>query len=147
MAALKPCLKITYLALVCFGLLFASRAEEPSFSLYAQATSTMLNRSFPSLRAEYLLTDLRTGQIIAIRWRNAEKPIPVGSLLKPFVALSYSELHSPDSGAAASSLREFPRVYCQQHLSLEKASCATNARFPLHWQETARPGRRSSQGL
>jgi hypothetical protein len=105
MAALKSCSKIACLALLCFSLSLASRAEEPSSSLYAQATSTMLDRSFPSSRVEYLLADLRTQQTIAIRWPNAEKPIPVGSLLKPFVALSYNELHRLQRDCIVSLLR------------------------------------------
>ena len=129
MAALKSCSKIACLALLRFSLSLASRAEEPSSSLYAQATSTMLDRSFPSSRVEYLLADLRTQQTIAIRWPNAEKPIPVGSLLKPFVALSYNELHFTDSNAIASSpYYSVDCAYCRRHPEIWRRSIAPDAK-------------------
>jgi hypothetical protein len=83
----------------------AQQAQPASPSLYAQAASVMLDRSFPSPRVEYLLLDPRTEQTIAVRWSHPERPIPVGSLLKPFVALAYGDLHSGPS-------QVFPAVYC-----------------------------------
>jgi cell division protein FtsI/penicillin-binding protein 2 len=83
-------------------------AQSPNLpTLFAQATSTMLDREFPSPRVDYLLLDLRTGQTVAIRWPHADTPIPVGSLLKPFVALAYNQLHASPANRA-----EFPIVQC-----------------------------------
>jgi cell division protein FtsI/penicillin-binding protein 2 len=83
-------------------------AQSPNLpTLFAQATSTMLDREFPSPRVDYLLLDLRTGQTVAIRWPHADTPIPVGSLLKPFVALAYNQLH-----ASLANRAEFPIVQC-----------------------------------
>jgi len=91
-------------------LLAPLQAQEASSSLYGQAASALLNRNFPSDRVEYLLLDLRTRQTLAVRWPNAELPIPVGSLLKPFVALAYGEVHM---GAYSSPSRQFPVLHCR----------------------------------
>jgi cell division protein FtsI/penicillin-binding protein 2 len=99
----------------CFSLLLLPVSLLPQTSssgLYAQAASALLNRSFPSHRVEYLLLDLRTRQTVAVRWRGEEKPIPVGSLLKPFVALAYAELHA-DSSSKAALPRQFPNMRCR----------------------------------
>jgi cell division protein FtsI/penicillin-binding protein 2 len=101
MAALKRGARLVGQA-ACLSLLFSLKAQQPSNAipavasseLYAQATAVMLNRDFPSPRVEYLLLDLRTRQTIAVRWPHADEPVPVGSLLKPFVALAYGRLHS-----------------------------------------------------
>jgi len=79
-------------------------AQEPSPDLYAQATQTMLDRSFPSPQVEYVLLDARTRKTIALRWAHPEEPVPVGSLLKPFVALAYGRMEN--------SARKFPTVIC-----------------------------------
>jgi len=82
-------------------------AQLSSSDLYAQATQAMLDRSFPSARVEYLLLDLRTRQPIAMRWKHEETAIPVGSLLKPFVAMAWNDLH-----AGPRSHAEIPVVRC-----------------------------------
>src|ERR1035437_4600923 len=46
-----------------------------------------------SLRAadlNYIVVDVRTRQVVKQDWSDAEKPIPVGSLVKPFTALAAS---------------------------------------------------------
>jgi cell division protein FtsI/penicillin-binding protein 2 len=91
------------LALFLFAML-PVMAEEDSPDLYAQATQTMLDRSFPSAQVEYVLLDARTGRAIAQRWGHPETQVPVGSLLKPFVALAFSRMAVP--------ARSFPTVYC-----------------------------------
>jgi cell division protein FtsI/penicillin-binding protein 2 len=93
------------LAISCTFLRSQQASQSPD--LFAQATSAMLDRKFPSPGVDYLLLDLRTGQQIALRWPHADTAIPVGSLLKPFVALAYSQLH------ASPAIRvEFPVVQC-----------------------------------
>jgi cell division protein FtsI/penicillin-binding protein 2 len=37
--------------------------------------------------------DATTGQVLAARWEDAETPIPLGSLEKPFAALAYGAQH------------------------------------------------------
>jgi hypothetical protein len=86
------------------------QAEAAAVDLYAQSAAALLNRSFASQRIEYLLLDLHSGQTVAERWTHAEDPVPVGSLLKPFVALAYARLH-PKRPAA--SLDQFPAIRCR----------------------------------
>jgi cell division protein FtsI/penicillin-binding protein 2 len=83
-----------------------------SDDLYGQATSAMLDRSFPSRRIDYLLMDPRTGKPIAMRWPHVDAPIPAGSLLKPFVALAYAELHAEAALPVLFSDSRFPVVVC-----------------------------------
>jgi cell division protein FtsI/penicillin-binding protein 2 len=85
--------------------------QSPSPSLYAQATSAILDRSFPSPRVEYLLLDLEASQTVALRWAHPEAPVPVGSLLKPFVALAYGQFHG-GAASPSSSSGAFPAVHC-----------------------------------
>ena len=74
-------------------------------SLYGQSAAAVLNRSFPSSRVEYLLIDVPEGHVEAERWSHLEKPVPAGSLLKPFVALAYAEMHDGDAD-------RFPLITC-----------------------------------
>ena len=41
-------------------------------------------------QTNFLKVDVRTRQVIAQNWPDAETPVPVGSLVKPFVALAYA---------------------------------------------------------
>ena len=93
------------------GILFAcdisgSCVAQQRQDLYAQATSALLERSFASPRIDYLLLDLRTHKTVAIHWADPKTAIPVGSLLKPFVALAYSQMH------AGNAPRPFPSIRC-----------------------------------
>jgi cell division protein FtsI/penicillin-binding protein 2 len=65
----------------------------PSDSLYEQSLSRLLERKFAEEDTAYLLLEVRTGRITAARWDAPEKAIPLGSLVKPFVALSYGATH------------------------------------------------------
>ena len=62
-------------------------------SLFAQFAGQALNRDFPDANISFLLLDAHTGQLLASRWEQANVPIPLGSLAKPFVALAYGEQH------------------------------------------------------
>ena len=62
-------------------------------SLYAQALSALLAREFPGSDISYLVLDARTGAILAFRWNDLDRPVPVGSLVKPFTAVAYAEAH------------------------------------------------------
>ena len=72
----------------------ADGADNPDPSLFAQSAAEALNRSFPSRNVSFLLLDARTGRVLASRWDHLEAPIPMGSLVKPFVALAYGEQHN-----------------------------------------------------
>jgi cell division protein FtsI/penicillin-binding protein 2 len=41
----------------------------------------------------YLLVDASTGRVLDARWTDVDRPIPVGSLIKPFTALAYADTH------------------------------------------------------
>jgi len=62
-------------------------------SLYAQSAAQLLQREFRSREVSFLLLDARTGTLLASHWDNPEQPIPLGSLIKPFVAVAYGEAH------------------------------------------------------
>ncbi len=74
-----------------------SRSAAPertdSSSLFAQTAAEILARDFSSHDISFLLMDARSGRLLVSRWENADTPIPMGSLLKPFTALAYGEQH------------------------------------------------------
>ncbi len=62
-------------------------------ALYATTAARVLSRDFSAPDVSYLLLELPTGAVIASQWDDSDKPIPVGSLVKPFTALAYAETH------------------------------------------------------
>jgi len=62
-------------------------------SLFTQSAAQILDREFSRSEISFLLLDARTGALLASRWEDPEKPIPLGSLVKPFTALAYAEEH------------------------------------------------------
>lgn len=62
-------------------------------SLFAQSAAQILQREFAGREVSFLLLDVQTGALLASRWDNADQPIPLGSLVKPFIALAYGEQH------------------------------------------------------
>ena len=62
-------------------------------SLFSQASAQALNQDFADPDISFLLLDARTGDLLASRWDELEKPISLGSLAKPFAALAYGEQH------------------------------------------------------
>jgi len=65
----------------------------PAKSLFTQSAVLVLEREFSSSDISYLLFDARTGTLLSSRWEDSAKPIPLGSLVKPFTALAYGETH------------------------------------------------------
>lgn len=53
----------------------------------------LIERDLPNSGTEYLLLATAGGTTLAERWRNDQRPAPLGSLVKPFVALAYGEAH------------------------------------------------------
>jgi len=76
-------------------------ARAPAQDLHAQSASAVLAREFNDPDLSYLLLD-ENGQVIAQRWEHSERELPVGSLVKPFIAVAYGETHH----------RDFPRFKC-----------------------------------
>ena len=62
-------------------------------SLFTQSAAQILQREFTDRDVSFLLIDVQTGAVLASRWDNADQPIPLGSLVKPFIALAFGEEH------------------------------------------------------
>jgi cell division protein FtsI/penicillin-binding protein 2 len=71
----------------------AQDSPPPVRSLFSQSAVLVLQKEFSSGDISYLLFDARTGTVLSSRWNDADKPIPLGSLVKPFTALAYGEAH------------------------------------------------------
>jgi len=65
----------------------------PANSLYAQGAAQLLGREFQRGNLSFLLLDAWTGALLASHWDDPDQPIPMGSLIKPFVALAYGDAH------------------------------------------------------
>ena len=76
-------------------------------SLFAQSAIQVLDHEFGDGRISYLLFDARAGVLLSSRWENESRPIPLGSLVKPFTALAYAEAHD----------FQYPRHICKGEAS------------------------------
>jgi cell division protein FtsI/penicillin-binding protein 2 len=85
------------IAALLAGLLCGMSAHaQPPASLRAQSTQSALMRQWPAAtnpRLAWIVLDLTDGEIIAQQGIAPERPIPVGSLTKPFLALAYAHTH------------------------------------------------------
>lgn len=70
----------------------ADPASAPK-SLFVQSAIQVLDHEFRDSRVSYLLFDARTETLLSSRWEDASRPIPLGSLVKPFTALAYAAAH------------------------------------------------------
>ncbi len=82
----------TAVALIVALLLIFSAVR--AASLYEQSIAKLLEQRFSSPAIAYLVVDARSETPVASRWENPTVPVPVGSLVKPFIALAYAEGHS-----------------------------------------------------
>lgn len=82
-----------FIALVAIPLASSggSPCESDSDLLFLQSVTRILNRDFNRADLSYLLLDAHSGQLIDSRWDDPERPIALGSLVKPFTALAYGE--------------------------------------------------------
>jgi len=64
-----------------------------SASLYNQSIVEILRKRFASPSVSYLLMDVPTARLLVARWQDADRPVPIGSLVKPFTALAYAQAH------------------------------------------------------
>jgi cell division protein FtsI/penicillin-binding protein 2 len=65
-------------------------------TLADETAARLLARSFPTDEVSYLLVNAETRHMIAARGLEPDRPIPVGSVLKPFVAVAYAHSHAGD---------------------------------------------------
>jgi cell division protein FtsI/penicillin-binding protein 2 len=77
--------------LVLMGMLAAHAL--PAASLYDQSIARVLAERYDSRDVSYILVDSNTHNVMASRWDDMAKPVPVGSLVKPFIALAYGQKH------------------------------------------------------
>jgi cell division protein FtsI/penicillin-binding protein 2 len=66
----------------------------PQPSLDRASAALLLQQRFPNSAVEYILLDVRSGEVLISRWDAPDRPAPLGSLVKPFTALAYGEEHS-----------------------------------------------------
>ena len=66
----------------------------PARTLFAQSAARILQSEFRSRNVSFLLLDAQSGAVLASRWPGADRPIPLGSLVKPFTALAYGQHHN-----------------------------------------------------
>ncbi|HTB10137.1 MAG TPA: penicillin-binding transpeptidase domain-containing protein [Bryobacteraceae bacterium] len=62
----------------------------PHFNCPIAAFVLFITTALHAADVNYLVLDIRTRQIVKQDWPNADQPIPVGSLVKPFTALAAS---------------------------------------------------------
>jgi len=62
--------------------------------------AAMLEREFPDPYLSFYLLDEK-GALAASRWEHADHEVPIGSLIKPFIAAAYGRTHT-----------EYPRLRC-----------------------------------
>jgi cell division protein FtsI/penicillin-binding protein 2 len=65
----------------------------PPKTLFSQSAIRILDGEFQDPGISYLLFDARAQVLLSSRWNDAARPIPLGSLVKPFTALAYAEAH------------------------------------------------------
>jgi Penicillin binding protein transpeptidase domain len=102
MGSLRKLAAVSFLGVFLFPCVL-SRAEEqsataqpsapPPKSLFAQSAVQILDREFRDGGVSYLLFDVRTANLLSSHWEDPARPVPLGSLVKPFTALAYAETH------------------------------------------------------
>src|SRR5713226_830828 len=71
----------------------AQDSSPPAKSLFSQSAVLVLEREFTSSDISYLLLDARSGALLSSRWDDPARPIPLGSLVKPFTASGCWQVH------------------------------------------------------
>jgi cell division protein FtsI/penicillin-binding protein 2 len=91
--------RIVWLFLIAFAAAPAFPQQSPkqsnsSHSLFSQSAAEILQREYGKSEISFVLLDAGSGALLASNWESADKPIPMGSLVKPFTALAYAETHN-----------------------------------------------------
>lgn len=80
--------------LVLSGAFLRAAGEGQAHDLFGfNSGASSLSRLFPDPDVSYLLLDLRDHRVLASQWGESDKPVPIGSLVKPFTALAYAQSH------------------------------------------------------
>jgi cell division protein FtsI/penicillin-binding protein 2 len=104
-------------------------------AIFAADLTPALNRAEP--RADYIAIDVRTHNVIAQRWADADTAIPVGSLVKPILAMAWSGPY-PEfdcKGAAGSCWRAQPHGYLRFPQALAQSCNAYFLQFAAQVNE------------
>jgi len=102
---MKQALAITLIA----GVLLLPPQTSPAYggssarAISRESAARLLERRFSASGASYILMDAHSGSILASNWPELDRPVPLGSLLKPFTAIAYGETHS----------YEYPQYECR----------------------------------
>ncbi len=75
----------------------------PGASLYDQSIARILSERYDSRDVSYIVVDSDTHTVIASRWDDKARPVPVGSLVKPFIALAFGQKYD----------FRYPAFYCR----------------------------------
>lgn len=82
--------------IIVFALLCLAQSvpvlRDSAGDLHSQAAAAVLQQKFSDADLSYLLLD-NAGEIVAERWEEPQRELPVGSLIKPFIALAYGRTH------------------------------------------------------
>ncbi len=82
------------LVVLSSSFLYAQAPHGARQSLFSQSAAGILQRDYANEYTSYLLLDANSGALLASHWDDYEKPIPLGSLVKPFTALAYADGHA-----------------------------------------------------
>lgn len=99
-------------------------------SLFAQSAAALLQRDFAAPTISYLLLEAKSGKVLASRWNDPDRPIPMGSLVKPFAAIAYARTHDrfPEHTCPGGQACWLPRGHGR--LNIERAiALSCNAYF------------------
>jgi hypothetical protein len=77
------------------GLLWPISARSDNATMFARVYAGGVSARLAEERGltAYLLIDAATERVIEARWDDVERPVPIGSLIKPFTALAYAGSH------------------------------------------------------
>jgi len=102
MGSLRKLAAVSFLGVFLFPCVLSTAEEQfaiaqstapPPKSLFAQSAVQILDREFRDGGVSYFLFDARTANLLSSHWEDPARPVPLGSLIKPFTALAYAETH------------------------------------------------------
>jgi cell division protein FtsI/penicillin-binding protein 2 len=123
---MRPRTKVALCALAVL-----SSGDLPAASLLGPAVDSFLSHHAREGEISCVLSETGGREVVYSHWRGFDRPVPLGSLVKPFTALAYAESHGG----------RFPRIECTPQsgcwlpsghgpLEIEKAiACSCNTYF------------------